>query len=85
MKIVWYALARLGDPNDDEELSALARTYRSVGPWLGAVWQFTGSAGVCALAGYLVDRFFGVGPWGLLIGSLGGRAVGFWAFIVATN
>jgi F0F1-type ATP synthase assembly protein I len=49
------------------------------------VWQFTGSAGVGAFAGYLVDRFFGVSPWGLLSGSLGGSGVGFWAFITATN
>ncbi len=69
----------------DEELSPLARAYRSAGPWLNAVWQFTGSALVGVAAGYAVDWWLGVGPFGLVVGGLLGSGVGFYAFIRTTN
>ena len=75
--------ARLKDP--DEDLSALAKSVRAAEPWLSAVWQFTGSALFGVAAGYGLDRWAGTGPWGLLVGGLGGSAVGFYAFIRATN
>lgn len=75
--------ARLKDP--DEDLSALAKSYRAAEPWLSAVWQFTGSALFGVAAGYGLDRWLGIGPWGLIIGGMGGSAVGFYAFIRSAN
>ncbi len=75
--------ARLKDP--DEGLSPLAQSYRAAEPWLSAVWQFTGSALFGVGAGYGLDRWLGIGPWGLIIGGMGGSAVGFYAFIRKAN
>lgn len=75
--------ARLKDP--DEGLSPLAKSYRAAAPWLSAVWQFTGSALFGVAAGYGLDRWVGTGPWGLIIGGMGGSAVGFYAFIRTAN
>ena len=36
-------------------------------------------------AGYGVDKWLGTGPGGLIVGGLGGSAVGFYAFIRSTN
>ena len=36
-------------------------------------------------AGYGLDRWLGIGPWGLIIGGMGGSAVGFYAFIRTAN
>ena len=80
---VWYAARALKDP--DEGLSPLARSYRAAAPWLSAVWQFTGSALFGVAAGYGVDKWLGTGPGGLIVGGLGGSAVGFYAFIRSTN
>lgn len=35
--------------------------------------------------GYGLDRWLGIGPWGLVVGGMGGSAVGFYAFIRTTN
>ena len=78
----WYA-ARALTGKDDDGLSPLARAYRTAGPWLGAAWQLTGSTLVGVAMGYGVDRWLGVGPWGLIVGSLVGSAVGFYAFFSA--
>ena len=80
---VWYAARALKDPDDG--LSPLAKSYRAAAPWLSAVWQFTGSALFGVAAGYGVDKGLGSGPWGLIIGGLGGSAVGFYTFIHTTN
>ena len=77
--------ARLKDPDNDEGLSPLAKSYRAAEPWLSAVWQFTGSALFGVGAGYGLDRWVGTGPWGLIIGGMGGSAVGFYAFIRKAN
>lgn len=45
------------------------------------VWQFTGSVLVGVAAGYGVDRWRGVGPWGLIIGGGVGTVTGLYAFI----
>lgn len=71
--------------NNDKQLSAVARIYQEAGPWLSAVWQFTGSTLVLVAVGYFVDRKLGTKPWGLVVGGLVGSAVGFYAFIRATN
>ncbi len=73
----------LTDPDDG--LSPLAKSYRAAAPWLAAVWQFTGSALVGVLAGYGVDRWLGVDPWGLVVGGVLGSGVGFYAFIRTTT
>lgn len=75
---------RLKD-DPDEGLSPLARSYRAAAPWLAAVWQFVGAALFGVAVGYGADRWLGVSPVGLLIGGLGGSAVGFYAFIRAAN
>ena len=36
-------------------------------------------------AGYGLDRWLGIGPWGLIIGGMGGSAIGFYAFISAAT
>lgn len=69
----------------DEGLSPLAKSYRAAAPWLDAVWRFTGSALFGVAAGYGLDRWLGIGPWGLIIGGLGGSAIGFYAFIKAAT
>ena len=81
---LWYATRALKDP-DDDGLSPLAKSYRAAAPWMNAVWQLTGSTLFGVAAGYGLDRWAGTGPWGLLVGGLGGSAVGFYAFIRATN
>ena len=52
---------------------------------MSAVWQFTGSALFGVGAGYGLDRWLGIGPWGLIVGGMGGSAVGFYAFIRKSN
>jgi F0F1-type ATP synthase assembly protein I len=73
----------LKDPDDG--LSPLAKSYRAAAPWLSAVWQLTGSAMFGVGVGYGVDRHFGTGPWGLIIGAVVGSGTGFYAFIRSTN
>lgn len=80
---LWYAARALKDPDDG--LSPLAKSYRAAAPWLSAVWQFTGSALFGVAAGYGLDRWVGTGPWGLIVGGMGGSAVGFYAFIRTAN
>lgn len=75
----------MSDPNNEDGLSSLAKAYRAAGPWLGAVWQFTGSALFGVAVGYGIDRYFGVSPWGLVIGGMVGNGVGFYAFIITTT
>lgn len=83
MGVVWYAARVLTDPDDG--LSPLAKSYRAAAPWLGAVWQFTGSAVVGVVMGYGFDRWTGFGPWGLVVGGLIGSGVGFYAFVRTTT
>lgn len=77
------ARAILKDPDDG--LSPLAKSYRAAAPWLDAVWQLTGSAMMGTAMGYGVDRYFGVEPWGLVVGAVVGSGVGFYAFIRSTT
>jgi F0F1-type ATP synthase assembly protein I len=32
-----------------------------------------------------LDKWLGIGPWGLIVGGMGGSAVGFYAFIRSAN
>ena len=72
--------------SDDDGLSPVAKAYRAAAPWLSAVWQFVGSMLVGVGGGYAVDRWaWSHGPIGLLVGVLGGVALGFFAFFRAVN
>lgn len=59
----------------------MSRAYREAAPWLSAAWQFVGTAMVGVAVGYGWDAWRGTGPWGLLVGGLGGSALGMFAFI----
>jgi ATP synthase protein I len=47
-------------------LSPLAKALREAGPWLDATGRLTGGVVVGVVAGWLVDRWMGWQPWGLL-------------------
>ena len=69
-------------PEPDDELSPLAKTYRSAGPWLQATGRLTGGVLVGVLVGVAVDKWKGwEQPWGLLGCSVLGLVVGFYGFI----
>lgn len=69
------------EPGD--ELSPLARTYRTAGPWLAAVWKLIGGLLVGTVGGWFLDSKAGTGPAGLVVGALVGLGVGFYAFLKA--
>jgi ATP synthase protein I len=64
-------------------LSETARGMRQAQPLVDAVWRFLGGALVGVGGGYLLDRWLGTGPWLLLVLSLLGIGVGFYAFVVS--
>ena len=72
---------QVAKPGEDEGLSDTARAERSAAPYLNAVWQMVGAVVVCAVAGVLLDRKFGSGPWGVVTGLGLGLGVGFWSLI----
>lgn len=45
-------------------------------------WEFLGSILAGALLGYLADRQFGSGPWGLIVCTLLGTTTGLYRMIV---
>ena len=69
---------------DPEGLSPFARSLRTAGPWLNAIWQFIGSVLVGALMGYGFDRWIGKSPLGLILGVVLGISVGMYALIAAS-
>ena len=50
---------------------------RAAAPYLSAVWRLVGGCVVGAGGGYAVDGRLGSKPWGLVVGTLVGLAVGF--------
>ena len=66
-------------PND--ELSGIAKAYRSAGPWLNASAKLTTAPLLGVLVGRWVDKEKGTGPYGVLIGALLGMGLGFYGFI----
>ena len=61
--------------------SSLAKAMAAAQPYIDASWQLTGALGLCALAGWWLDRKFGTAPWLLLAGSMFGLAAGMYSFI----
>jgi F0F1-type ATP synthase assembly protein I len=72
-------------PDDNKNLSGVAEAMRAAGPWLNATWQFTGAAMLGVAAGWYVDSRFATQPYALAGQGLAGSALGFYAFIRATN
>jgi F0F1-type ATP synthase assembly protein I len=72
-------------PDGNKNLSGVAEAMRTAGPWLSATWQFTGSAMLGVATGWYVDSRFATGPYALAGLGLLGSALGFYAFIRATN
>lgn len=73
----------MADPgrNEGEELSPTAREMRRAQPYLSAVWKMVGGAVVGVVGGVWLDRWLGWTPWGVVVLSLVGISVGFYAFI----
>lgn len=67
---------RKGDDN-----ASLAKAMGAAQPYVDAAWQLTGSLGLCALAGWWLDRKFDTAPWLLLSGAMFGLAAGMYSFI----
>ena len=65
----------------DEGLSDSAKAMHEAQPYLSVAWRLVGGCVVGIFGGWVVDRFAGTGPWGLIIGSFIGICVGFYAMI----
>lgn len=70
-----------GGRKRDDGTAQLAKSMAAAQPYVDAAWQLTGSLGLCALAGWWLDRKFDTAPWLLLSGALFGLAAGMYAFI----
>jgi F0F1-type ATP synthase assembly protein I len=44
-------------------------------------WVLVASIGICGYLGYLADRFWGTGPWLMVVGFSVGVVVGLYQFI----
>jgi ATP synthase protein I len=69
----------LSGPGD--ELSGFAKAYRAAAPWLNASAKLTTGPLLGVLVGFWIDKSKGTAPYGVLIGSVVGIAVGFYGFI----
>jgi ATP synthase protein I len=67
------------------ELGPTARQMQAAMPYISAVWKMVGGAVVGVLGGYLLDRWLGTTPWGLVGLSVVGICVGFYGFIHEMN
>lgn len=72
-----------GKAPEDQGLSATAKGMRSAQPWMNALWKLINGAVVGVVGGWLVDRYFGTTPWGIVVLSTLGIGVGFYGFIHA--
>jgi F0F1-type ATP synthase assembly protein I len=71
-------------PGPEEDLSGVAKAYRSAAPWLNAVSRLTGGMVVGVLGGFWFDRLRATGThWGVLVGSVVGISMGFIGFITS--
>ena len=60
--------------------SGAAEAYRKAAPYLDAAWSLIGSVGVWTGIGLWLDSRFGTQPWLVVVGSVGGMALGFYLF-----
>jgi F0F1-type ATP synthase assembly protein I len=67
------------EPDNKEE------TNRKSGLAYAAALSLFFSVAVLAGLGLLVDRWFGAGPWGVVVGIVLGTVVGFYQFIKLTS
>lgn len=71
-------------PSDRKGPSAagsLAQAMQAAQPYMDAAWQLAGALGMCALAGWWLDKKFGTTPWFLLGGAMLGLSAGMYSFI----
>jgi len=61
----------------------VASSYRKAQPYIDASWQLVGSVALGTLLGWWLDKKLGTNPWLLVVGSLFGIGIGFYAFFKA--
>ena len=66
------------DPFLARSLQFLQDNLRRAGPAASASYALVGAIVLLGGAGYLVDRWLGTDPWGVLAGLLAGLVVGFY-------
>jgi len=74
-----------GKKPEGSELGSTARQMQAAMPYISAVWKMVGGAVVGVIGGYLMDRWLGTTPWGLVGLSVVGICVGFYGFIHEMN
>jgi len=72
-----------GEPPDP--VSLLGPEPSSHGQLIGLGVQFAAAIVLCVFVGQWVDRRFGAGPWGVLVGAGVGFAAGFYALLRAAR
>ena len=70
-----------GEKGPDSELSESAKSMRAAQPWMDALWKLINGAVVGVVGGWLLDKYAGTSPWGIVGLSTLGIAVGFYGFI----
>lgn len=71
-----------GDRKGQPGQGSLAKAMREAQPYIDASWQLIGALGLCALAGWWLDKKFDTAPWLLLAGALLGLFAGMYSFIL---
>ena len=66
------------DPFLARSLQFLQTNLRQAGPAATASYSLIGAIVLLGSGGYLVDRWLGTDPWGVLVGLLAGLVVGFY-------
>ena len=69
-----------GEKQEPGASSGAAEAYAKAAPYLGAAWSLIGSVGVWTGIGLWADSRFGTKPWLVVVGSVGGMALGFYLF-----
>lgn len=60
---------------------SLTQAMQAAQPYIDAGWQLIGALGLCAFAGWWLDRKFDTTPWLLLGGAMFGLFAGMYSFI----
>ncbi len=68
------------EKQEPKALSGVAQAYQKAGPYLDAAWSLVGSVGVWTGIGLWLDSRFHTAPWLVVVGSVGGMALGFYLF-----
>lgn len=68
-------------PQGKSTLQSLANAYREIGPYLNIGYYFIAAIGFLAFIGHLIDKHWGIHPWGIASGAILGVIVGFYNFI----